>query len=88
MANRRQGFKVYTRRLGKHKPGKNGTSYGVVGLDGNVYIDPRQPPSEFLDTLIHEVLHIACPHMSEENVRRVSWTISAAVWKKGYRRQK
>lgn len=80
--------KIFFKELSLEKPGKNGAVFGMVNTDGHIYIDPRQNPSEMLDTLIHEMLHVACPYMSEKNVARASEIISTAVWKKGYRIKK
>lgn len=38
-----------------------------------------------LDTLVHEMLHIAYPRMSEQSVRNGSTIISTVLWRKGYR---
>lgn len=86
MAKKRKP-RVITARLGKKAPGgQSHTPFGIVSSDGNVYIDPRQCESELLDTLVHEMLHIAYPRMSEANVRRGSRTVSNVLWRKGYRR--
>lgn len=81
-------MKVILRKLGKCRPGKGGTPYGIVSCDGDVYIDPRQLESEMIDTMVHELLHVAYPHMSEDNVRRGSKVVSDWLWKNGYRRRK
>jgi hypothetical protein len=39
-----------------------------------------------LDTLIHEVLHLAKPDLTEEEVIRVSNILAKQVWRCGYRR--
>lgn len=49
-------------------------------------IDPRQPVEEYMDTCIHETLHILCPSWSEAAVKHASEIISALLWKGGYRR--
>lgn len=88
MGSRSRSPKIFIRKLGKLPPGRPGTVYGMIAEDGNVYVDARQSPSEMLDTIVHEMVHIACPHMSELSVRKLSQTVSAALWKKGYRKQK
>jgi hypothetical protein len=88
MARKRKPI-ILTRRLGKTAPGKGGkTPYGMVDMEGNVYIDPRQSKSEMLDTLVHEMLHIAYPRMSEKSVRGGSLAISTALWRRGYRQKR
>ena len=51
-----------------------------------IEIDPRQGERERLDTLIHEVIHLAKPDLVEEEVIRVSNILTKQVWKCGYRR--
>lgn len=51
-----------------------------------VEIDPRQGERERLDTLIHEVLHLAKPDLIEDEVIRMANILSKQVWKCGYRR--
>ena len=85
--NRKRKPRILTEKLGKRAPGRrSNTPYGIVASDGNVYIDPRQSKSEMLDTLVHEMLHIAYPRMSERSVRRGSRTISKVLWRRGYRK--
>lgn len=84
---KKRNTRVFTKNLGGPRPGskRSSTPFGIVDADGNVYIDPRQCKSEMLDTLIHEMLHIAYPRMSEQNVRKGSLAISTVLWRKGYR---
>ena len=48
-------IRVKERKLGRHK------AMGLAHPDGLIEIDPRTPPKEYLDTLIHELLHQARP---------------------------
>lgn len=41
---------------------------------------------EYLNTLIHEVLHHRLPNASESKVCRIAGTISEAIWKARFRR--
>ena len=79
--------KIFFKRLAKARPGRKGGLYGMVATDGNVYVDPRQSPSEMLDTIVHEMVHVSCPFMPESRVTNMSYKISEALWKKGYRRK-
>lgn len=54
--------------------------------DGMVDIDPNQTPRQYLDTLIHEILHILYPKDSETKISRNANTITHHIWKKNYRR--
>lgn len=51
-----------------------------------IEIDPRQCQKEYLDTLVHEALHIVFPDLSERKVASTSRKISSTLWKMGYRR--
>ena len=53
-----------------------------------IEIDPRQDSKDYLDTLIHEMLHHECPWLDEMAVRKIAPAISKVVWKQGYRRIK
>jgi hypothetical protein len=72
--------KVIVKNLGRH---------GALGLADTekkvIEIDPRQKPKQYLDTLIHEALHISFPDMSETKVKRVAKEIRDIVWDHNYR---
>ena len=55
--------------------------------DGMVDINPNQTPRQYLDTLIHEILHILYPEDSETKISRNAATITHHIWKKNYRRK-
>ena len=82
--------KIIFDELGEKRPnGKNKTAFGECDLDsGDIYIDPRQPESELLDTIVHELMHSNFRRMSEGRVHSSSSNIAAALWKLGYRRKK
>ena len=71
--------KIIERKLGRER------ALGQA-WDDLVEIDPRQDSKEYLDTAIHELLHVAQPDLSETSVIRVSRLISSALWKLGFRR--
>lgn len=71
--------KIIERKLGREK------ALGQA-WDDLVEIDPRQCSKEYMDTAIHELLHIAQPELSESKVVRVSRLISSKLWKLGFRR--
>jgi hypothetical protein len=74
-------IKVEEKKLGRE---------GAVGLayqgENLIEIDPRQTSKDYLDTLIHETLHILFPEMSEYRVGKTANVITKIVWEKGYRR--
>ena len=51
-----------------------------------IEIDPRQPPKEYLDSVVHEVLHDALPSFSERRINSVSRLISRVLWNQSYRK--
>ena len=51
-----------------------------------IEIDPRQYPSEYMDTLIHEALHEIYPKNSEKNILRAASSLANLLWRMGYRR--
>ena len=53
---------------------------------GLVEVDPRQSAKEYLDTLIHELLHILKPHWSEDHVATTANVLATKIWTAGYRR--
>jgi len=72
-------IKVQERRLNKYL----GYAYPEHNL---VEITPNQRPRQYLDTLIHELLHVMYPEDSETKISRNASTITHHIWKKGYRR--
>ena len=50
-----------------------------------IELDPRQHGRRFLETVIHELLHIVFPSMEEENVRRAGRWIALCLWAWGVR---
>ena len=74
-------LQVVERKLGREKA--FGQCYQNLGL---IEIDPRQTAKEYLDTLIHEMLHHELPELSEREVERLANTFSHVIWKHNYRR--
>ena len=61
--------------------------YGYAFLDeSKVEIDPRQDNFEYLDTLIHEMLHCFLPELAEMHIQKMSTCIAKQIWHKRYRR--
>jgi hypothetical protein len=87
--------RITYRKLGKKPPSharKNGTHFGewrgnlnFKPSGGEIILDPRQPEDELLDTVIHELLHDACPYLEEYAVEVYGNHISEALWKMGWR---
>lgn len=54
--------------------------------DGVVEIDPRQDSKDYLDTLIHELLHHYFQDLPEAEVLEIATQITAQIWAKNYRK--
>jgi hypothetical protein len=89
--------KIIYKRLGKRKPShrNNKTSFGLWKGEvrfrpagGVIYIDPRQPEDELLDTTVHELLHDAMPYLEEYAVEVYGTHIAQALWRQGWRLSK
>lgn len=74
-------IRVVEKRLGRERA----MGQAIHG-ENVVEVDPRQHPREYLDTVIHEVLHLAHPDFSERQVCITSRKISTALWRLNYRR--
>ena len=66
------------------KLGREG-AYGQY-YDGVIEIDPRQSSEEYLDTLIHEMLHHYFPDLLEAEVLHIATQMTASIWSKNYRK--
>ena len=82
MTNKRK-IKVVDKLLGRQK------AVGQAYADAKVIeIDPRQKSKNYLDTLIHELLHVYAPNWSETKVNKTAKEMTDIIWKKNYRRIK
>ena len=63
---------------------------GVLGYaaqeDFEIEIEPNQPNKEYLDTLIHEMLHCFLPDLSERAIERMANIMANEIWKRRYRK--
>lgn len=74
-------MKIIERKLGRER------ALGQAKFDRNlIEIDPRQPSREYLDTILHEGLHLIFPNLPERKVAAVSRKLTRLVWKQGFRR--
>ena len=74
-------LRVVERKLGREKA--LGLCYQGVGL---VEIDPRQESKEYMDTLIHEMIHHFFPALPEKEVLKIATSMAKMLWKHRYRR--
>ncbi|MGE0772645.1 MAG: hypothetical protein AB7K37_13095 [Cyclobacteriaceae bacterium] len=76
--------KVVERKLGRYR------AYGLIPEPltrrSRIEIDPRQSPKSYLNTLIHEKLHILFPEWSEHKVTQTANKLAKFLWDNKYRR--
>ena len=76
-------IKVVDKLLGRQK------AVGQAYTDSKIIeIDPRQRSKKYLDTLIHEMLHVYNPEWSETKVTKTANEMTEIIWNKNYRRIK
>lgn len=52
-----------------------------------IEVKAGQGQQERMDTILHEVLHALDPKLTEEKIMRLAGTLTAALWKDGWRRR-
>lgn len=60
--------------------------WGFCYDDGLIEIDPRLDSKDYMDTLLHEMIHHHFPETSEADVERIATLMANALWKRRYRR--
>jgi hypothetical protein len=76
-------IKVIDKKLGRQQ------AVGQAYADAKIIeIDPRQTSKNYLDTLIHELLHVYAPNWSETKVNKIAKEMTQIIWQKNYRRIK
>lgn len=56
--------------------------------DNRMEVDPRQTQIDYLDTVIHEALHMLFPQKKERAILKAGTSIAQLLWRLGYRRVK
>lgn len=75
------GVKVVHRKLGREK------SDGLAYFDTNeIHIDERLKKRDYMLTVLHELLHIYFPDLSETKVDKISRKMCSELWKLKFRR--
>ena len=81
MARPRKKIKVIDKKLGREK------AYGLAySAEMEVVIEERQNSKDYLDTLIHEMLHCFAPKWGEKRVADTANEMTRVIWEKKYRR--
>jgi hypothetical protein len=77
--------RVTFRKLGRHKA--TGMAHIPMDrrLDSHIEIDSRLKGREKFETYLHEALHLALPHLSEEEVLKAARFQALVTWSEGYR---
>jgi hypothetical protein len=73
--------KVVERKLGR----EHTLEKAFQGLN-EIHIGPRQPPKEYLDTLVHEALHLAFPDLNEEAISEGASMVARVLWAQNFRK--
>lgn len=77
---KRKPIKVIHRKLGREK------AHGQAWQDHRIIeIDERLTGIDYLDTVIHEVLHVQQPELSERVVARNATEMAKILWDLGIR---
>jgi len=64
-----------------------GSVWGLAYKDDNlIEIDPRQKPKRYLNTLVHELLHIVFPEASEKQITQAANVVVKELWRANYRK--
>jgi len=73
-------------RIRETKLGREG-NWGQHWLGtSRIDIDPRQNAKNYLDTLIHEMLHLFFVDLNEDTVKLITKRLVDVIWSKHYRR--
>ena len=77
----RKSIKVEYKNLGKQR------KWGLAYQDENrMEIDPRAKGKKHLELMNHEGLHILCPYLTEDEIVRISTSLTDLLWGQDYRR--
>ena len=76
----RKKVRVIRRKLGREK------ADGICFFDGKVHVDERLSGIRLLETLIHELLHLEFPQISEDAVEEASKSIGTTIYDDKWRR--
>ena len=77
----RKKIQVIEKKLGREK------AYGIAyGSEMRIEVEERQESKDYLDTLIHEMLHCFAPKWGEKRVSETANEMTRIIWNKNYRR--
>lgn len=74
-------IKIVHKKLGRHK------AWGRAIFDERIVeIDERLKDLDYLDTLIHEIMHLQHDCIIEEKINRDATELAVILWNLGYRK--
>ena len=77
----RKKIEVIDKKLGREK------AYGLAySGDMRIVVEERQDSKDYLDTLVHEMLHCIAPKWGEKRVTETANEMTRIIWSKNYRR--
>lgn len=90
MARKKQP-KVIERKLQRHRTPKEREkgvkALGFAHIDDNVIeIDPRQTTFSYFETMVHEMMHLLFPDLSEHQIKTKSNKLTRFLWDHNYRK--
>lgn len=78
--------RVIVRPLGRERAfGQAHVCPSFPEMTNTIELDPRQRGRRFLETVIHELLHLLFPAMAEEDIRRAGRFLAMCLWAWGVR---
>jgi len=81
VARPRKKIQVIDKKLGREK------AYGLAYMsDMKIVLEERQESKDYLDTLIHEMLHCFAPKWGEKRIAETANEMTRVIWNKNYRR--
>jgi hypothetical protein len=84
---KRKNTTINEMKLGRFKvEGYHVYGFSLIGKN-EIYIDSRLRGRKYLDTLIHEKLHLLFPDWSETKVIKTAHALTSVLWKQSYRRK-
>lgn len=81
--HRKPKLRVIEMKLGREQ------AWGIADFENkNIIVDPRQKPYDYLNTMIHELIHHMAPTWSESRVNWWASRIARFLWTHNYRQVK
>ena len=83
---KKRDIRVEAKKLGRRRY----KGYQIIGWAeegaNKIEIDSRLKKLQRLETIIHEILHLAFPNSSESQILKAEKMVGRTLWKQGYRK--